>query len=130
MVARLRAGTTYGYLAYVGGRPGGWVNASIRAEYSLFRRGDGAQPGDDVVVGVACFIVAPPYRRHGLSRALLERVIADAPQRGAAYVEAYPLREHRGTDAGRFRGAREMYDALGFEPVAERVHDVVVRRSV
>jgi len=34
---RLRDGTTFGYLAYVGGRPAGWVNASLRSDHGLFR---------------------------------------------------------------------------------------------
>src|SRR5262245_2156764 len=35
---RLRRGTTFGYLAYVDGRPAGWVNASLRSDYGLDRR--------------------------------------------------------------------------------------------
>jgi hypothetical protein len=32
---RLRGGTTFGYLAYIDGRPAGWVNASLRSDYGL-----------------------------------------------------------------------------------------------
>ena len=46
MAERLRSGTTFGYLAYVDGRPAGWVNASLRSDYGLFRLVDpgGPQP--------------------------------------------------------------------------------------
>lgn len=127
MVERLRAGRTYGYLGYVDGRPAAWVNASTRNEYALYRRGEGVDPPDEAVVGVSCFVVAPPYRRHGIAGALLDRVLADAGRRGAQWVEAYPFIDP-GDDAASFRGPRSLYEARGFEQVAERSRDVVVRR--
>lgn len=126
MVERLRAGTTTGYLAYVDGRPAGWVNASLRCHYGLYRRGD---EHDDDTIGVACFAVAPPYQFHGVANALLDRVLADAPSRGAAAVEAYPFN----ADTERlvdFRGTRSMFARRGFTEVAVRGHDTVVRREV
>lgn len=127
MVERLHAGSTVGYLAYVDRFAAGWVNASLRWDYALYRRGEGADPADDQVVGVSCFVVAPAYRHHGVSRALLHHVLADARRRGASWVEAYPfLPEHDGPDS--FRGKRSMYEATGFEQVATRARDVVMRR--
>jgi GNAT superfamily N-acetyltransferase len=132
MIGRLRDGRAFGYLAYLDGRPAGWVNASMRSDYSLYCRGDGADPADDQVIGVACFIIAPPYRRHGMAAMLLDRVLADAEGRGAAWIEAYPFKEGvaRPDDAGGFRGPRAMYDQRGFSQVAERERDIVVRRPV
>jgi GNAT superfamily N-acetyltransferase len=128
MVDLLRAGQSFGYLAYVDGHPAAWVNASRRSAYALYRRGDGADPPDEDVVAISCFIVAPPYRKHGLARQLLERVLADAAGRGATWVEAYPLTAEREDDAGNFRGPRSLYDAHGFETVEERASDTVLRR--
>lgn len=131
MVERLRTGGTRGYLAYVDGRPAGWVNASRRCDYARYCRGPAAEPADDDVVGVACFVIAPPYRRHGVASALLDRVIADAPDRGATWVEAYPM--HSATQAvgtKDYRGPRPMYDERGFEEVERRERDLVVRRRV
>lgn len=124
MVERLRAGTTQAYLAYVDGRPAGWVNASRRCDHSLHRGGESSSPADDEVVGVACFVVGPAYRRHGVAGALLDRVVADAAGRGVAWVEGYPLLE----DEASFRGARSLYEERGFVEVAVRSRDVVVRR--
>jgi GNAT superfamily N-acetyltransferase len=134
-VERLRAGTMGGYLAYVDGRPAAWVNASCRADERLFCTGD---PADADTIGVACFAVAPPYRRHGLSRRLLDRVVADAGQRGAAAVEAWPFSSEAGDGlaAGpgapdaQFRGHRALFDAAGFTEIEPRQIDVVVRRPV
>ena len=123
MVDLLRRGDAFGYLAYVDGRPAGWVNASRRADCSLYRRGDEV---DDTTVSVACFTIAPPYRGHGLARLLLDRVIADAPARGATAVEAYPPTFEVAAGEN-FRGGRAMYDAAGFSEVKVRTYDTVVR---
>jgi len=130
MMARLRAGGAFGYLAYVEGTVAGWVNASKRSEYALYRLvdPDGPPPGD--VIGVSCFIIAPPFRRHGVAGALLDRVLSDAAERGGSWVEAYPRNGDDGRDAGHFRGPRPMYDERDFEPVEVLERYTVVRRSV
>jgi GNAT superfamily N-acetyltransferase len=130
MAKRLEAGETFGYLAYVDGRPAGWVNASLRSDYGLYRSVDAAGPEPRTVIGVSCFVVAPPFRRHGVASALLDRVIEDAPSRRAAWIEGYPRNEPEAGDAGHFRGPRSMYEARGFVPVEVRGRDTVVRRPV
>lgn len=130
MQGLLREGRSYGYLAYVDGRPAGWVNASQRSEYALYREGPGADVEDGDVVGVSCFVIAPPYRRHGLAGQLLDRVLADAGSRGVAWVEAYPFLPSRPDDGSNFRGSRTLYDERGFEPIDERERHVVMRRQV
>jgi GNAT superfamily N-acetyltransferase len=126
---RLRRGTTFGYLAYVDGQAAGWVNASLRSDYGLFRLVDPDGPEPTSVVGVSCFVIAPPFRRHGIASALLDRVIADASARGAAWIEAYPHNKPEANDAAHFRGPRSMYDARGFEPINVRERDTVMRLS-
>lgn len=127
MAQLLTSGGSFGYLAYVDGEPLGWVNASPRSEYGLYRSVDPEGPDPSSVVGVSCFVIAPPYRRHGVAAALLDRVIEDAATRGAAWIEGYPFNEPEETDAGHFRGARSMYDARGFEPIEVRERDTVMR---
>jgi len=129
MADRLRGCTTFGYLAYVDGRPAGWVNASLRSDYGLYRHVDPGGPEPTSVIGVSCFAIAPPFRRHGVASALLDRVIADAPARGAAWIEGYPLNKPDESDAGHFRGPRSMYDARRFEPIEVRERDTVMRRA-
>jgi GNAT superfamily N-acetyltransferase len=127
MAERLRGGRTFGYLAYVDGRPAGWVNASLRSDYGLYRLVDPNGPAPPSVIGVSCFVIAPPFRRHGIAAALLDRVIADASARGAMWIEGYPLNKPEESDAGHFRGPRSIYDARGFEPIEVRERDTVVR---
>lgn len=130
MIERLRNGRTFGYLAYVDGRPAGWVNASPRSDYELFRLVDPEGPDPGSVVGISCFVVAPPYRRHGIASMLLERVIADATGRGAGWVEGYPRNAPEDGDPGHFRGPRRLYDDRGFEPAEVRERDTVMRLRV
>lgn len=130
MVARLRRGEAQGYLAYVDGHAAGWVNASKRSDYALYREGPAADPADADVIGVSCFVIAPPYRRHGVAAALLDRVLDDAAASGAAWVEAYPFNETRSDDAGNFRGMRSMYDERGFRPITTGPRHTVVRRAI
>ena len=82
------------------------------------------------MIGVSCFVIAPPFRRHGVASALLDRVIADASARGASWIEGYPHNEPKQSDAGHFRGPRSMYEERGFQPIEVRERDTVMRRSV
>jgi prepilin-type processing-associated H-X9-DG protein len=127
---RLRNGSTFGNLAYVDGHAAVWVNASLRADYGFYRDIEIADARPASAIGVSCFVVAPPYRRHGVAAALLDQVIADAPQRGAEWIEGYPHNAPEQNDAGHFRGPRSMYEARGFRPVAVRERYTVMRLPV
>lgn len=113
MSERLRTGGAFGYLAYVEGRTAGWVNASMRSNYApLLRLVNPEGPDPSSVIGVSCFIVAPPFRRHRIAARLLDRVIADAAARGASWVEAYPHNEPKGPECQHFfRGPRSLFEA-------------------
>jgi GNAT superfamily N-acetyltransferase len=128
MEGLLRGGASSGYLAYVDGRPAGWVNASKRSEYALYREGPGAEVDDGDVVGIACYVIAPPYRGHGMARRLLDRVVADAAGRGVSWIEAYPFNDPKAGWGPDYRGSRAMYADAGFEPVDVRERYTVVRR--
>jgi GNAT superfamily N-acetyltransferase len=128
VAGRLRSGSTFGYLAYVDGRPVGWVNASFRSEYGLYQLVDRGGPEPRDVIGVSCFVIAPPYRRHGVAASLLDRVVEDARARGASWIEGYPHNKPEPSDAGHFRGPRSMYEARGFQTVEVRERDTVMRR--
>lgn len=130
MITRLRSGATLGYLAYVEGQAVGWVNASPRSTYAKYEDVDPGGPPSDSVLGVSCFVIAPPYRRHGVSSALLDRVVADGASRGARYIEGYPRRTQGAGDAASFCGPRSMFDARDFTPVEEHDRYTVVRRGL
>lgn len=82
------------------------------------------------MIGVTCYIIAPPYRRHGIAAALLDRVVADAPNRGARWVQAYPYNDAGDPNPQNYRGPRAMYDARGFDTIEVRDRDTIVRRRI
>lgn len=126
MIDLFRAGKAFGYLAYVDGQPAGWVNAAMRSD-QVYGQG---RPDDAHTVAVSCFNIAPPYQGHKLSAALLDRVIADAPARGAKVIEAYPRAEGGPPGQGAFRGARRLYESRGFEYLMTLAGLDVVRLQV
>jgi GNAT superfamily N-acetyltransferase len=112
LAARVRAGTTTGTLAYVDGKLAGWCNASPRAAYP----GDAKGPDDDRIGFVACFVISPPYRRHGLARQLLAGAVDRLTRDGMTSVQAHP-----GTDpqnaASSYRGTVPLFEQAGFTVV-------------
>ena len=102
----------------------------MRADYGLFRSVDPDGPAPASVIGVSCFVIAAPFRRHGIASALLDRVIADAAARGASWIEGYPHNSPEDSAAAHFRGSRSLYDARGFEPIEVRERDTVMRLPV
>lgn len=71
------------------------------------------------VWSIGCFQIRPGYRRRGVARALLDRVVAAARQAGAPGVEAYPIDpQGRRVEVGAgFVGIASMFDAAGFRRV-------------
>jgi GNAT superfamily N-acetyltransferase len=130
MADRLKHKTTEGYLAYVDGTTAGWVNASKRSDTSKYAGVDPDGPHGDVVVSVSCFVIAPPYRRHGVAESLLDTVIEDAANRGAQWVEAYPKADIADGDAENFKGTMSMYTSRGFETIESHDRYVVVRKRL
>ena len=123
LVDRINAGTTSGVLAYVDGRLAGWCNASKREAYPHYARGE-----DDTAVGVvACFVMAPPYRGHGLARRLLEAAVEQFRSEGMAAVEGHCATNAVGPQAS-YRGTIPLYESQGFE-VAHRGEQTTVMRK-
>jgi GNAT superfamily N-acetyltransferase len=112
--SRIEAGITTGTLAYVDGRMAGWCNATARSQFPGRMTGE----DDDTVCSVVCFVIAPPYRGHGLATMLLEGAIAEARRRRFGSMEAYPRREPPSA-ASAYVGALEMYLRAGFETTNE-----------
>jgi GNAT superfamily N-acetyltransferase len=114
MIELLRTGRAFGYLAYVNGKPVGWLNASKRSDCSMHRRGADVDPPDNEVISLVCFGIAPPYRGHRIVELLLDRAIDDAPARGARWFEAYPLSDQTDVDDDNWAGAETILTTRGF----------------
>lgn len=111
--SRIDAGRTTGVVAYVDGVLAGWCNASARSEYP-FR----SEPPDDGIGYIACFVVAPPYRGHGVQKALLAGVVEMLRTAGFEYAEGRPIREPKNSGEA-FVGKLNLFESEGFEIVSE-----------
>ena len=117
-------------LAYAGGKPIGWCNYGETTKLSNVMRRFGADVSDHAGVGsVACFVIAAPYRGHGIASRLLDAAVERLRSRGLRAVEGYP---HRGADSAQtnYRGPLSMYLRAGFEPYRESERNVIVRKTL
>ncbi len=134
MRARIEVGEMEGFLAYAGNEPVGWLNAQPRHKLPhCFDRMRIAPPPLPCAVFeaavVVCFIIAPAWRRRGVSRALLTEAVGSLAARGFKLVDAFPFKSgdsERGAD--HCHGALSTFVAAGFEPLAETDALTVVRK--
>ena len=100
-----------GYLARIEDRVVGWCAAGSS---KLFR----ALPeAEDLLARIICFNIDPDFRNQGIAGEILDQVITDLQERGFSAVEAAPT-----TDAASeksFQGTEAMFEARGFEKIAE-----------
>jgi GNAT superfamily N-acetyltransferase len=76
-------------------------------------------------------VIAPPYRRHGLARRLLDAACTGLRERGCTIAEAYPSRDlQSGSDADAYHGPLSMYLAAGFRPVRDTDRCTVVQKQL
>jgi GNAT superfamily N-acetyltransferase len=130
MMGRIERGDAWGVIAYVDGVMAGWCNASPLAGYPQYRRG---RDEDETVGAVMCFVIAAPYRRHGLARSLLDGAVDQFRRRGMTAVVGYPA-ARPGTGGGPqgppslFHGPLSLYEDAGFVKIRD-VGPVIIMRK-
>jgi GNAT superfamily N-acetyltransferase len=125
---RIEAGTTTGAVAYVDGKVAGWVNASPASQYPHHVDDDHGEFAAAEVGTIACFVIAPPYRGHGLARRLLDAAVVGLAAEGVKAIEAYPNLDAK-TPAAAYHGPLPLLLDAGFELVSEE-NGVGVARKV
>ena len=86
--------------------------------------------GQQGVGSVACFVIAAPYRGHGVASKLLDAAIERLRARGLRAIEAYPSRGGDDSPQSNYRGPLSMYVQAGFEPYRELDNHVVMRKRL
>lgn len=82
-----------GVLAYCGDEPVGWCAVAPRLEYVALARSRVLRPIDEAPVwSVSCLFIARPFRRRGVSVALLKAALRFVKSQGGSIVEGYPVR--------------------------------------
>jgi GNAT superfamily N-acetyltransferase len=86
------AGHVPGILAYANGEPIGWCSVAPREEFVRLETARSLKRLDDQPVwSVVCLFVAKPYRRAGVSVALLKAAAEYCKKQGVKIVEGYPV---------------------------------------
>jgi GNAT superfamily N-acetyltransferase len=106
-----------GVLAYRDGEPVGWCAVAPRQEYVFLERSRVLRPLDETPVwSVSCLFVKRPFRRQGVSVALLRGVVAFVRKHGGKVVEGYPVEPKKGSmpDAFAWTGVLRAFLEAGF----------------
>jgi GNAT superfamily N-acetyltransferase len=112
-----------GVLGYLGKEPIAWCAVAPREEYSYLERSRVLAPLDDEPVwSISCLFVLKPYRRQGVSVALLEAAVEFARKRGAAIVEGYPAEPtmEKTPDPFVWTGTPSAFRKAGFREILRR----------
>jgi len=122
MQSLVKAETKPGLLAYVDGEPAGWCAVGPRVRYVRLATSRILKPVDENPVwSVTCFFVAKPFRRRGLSVALLKAAAEFARKNGAEQLEGYPTETQKAQpDVFVYTGLASAYRKAGFKEVARR----------
>lgn len=119
----VQSGVVPGILAYSDGEPIGWCSVAPREQFPSLNRSRVLKPVDDQPVwSVVCFYVARPYRRQGMTVALLNAAVDYASKHGAKIVEGYPLEPRKDSmpDPYAYMGLPAAFAKVGFVEVARR----------
>ena len=107
----IETGRMKGYLAYADEKVVGWVNTNEKNNYPRLKD---IYNGSEKVLSIVCFIVQKEYRRKGIARQLLGKIVEDAKERDYLVIEAYPKKRSK-SEYGIWNGPYEMYIKSGFE---------------
>lgn len=122
-----------GLIAYVDGKPAGWISFGRREEFPLIESSRLFKRIDDLPVwSIVCFFVARPYRRMGLTTALLNAAVQLARKKGARVIEGYPVEPKKGEmpDVFAYHGLASVFRKAGFQEVIRRSETRPMMRKV
>lgn len=120
-----------GLLAYVDGKPAGWMALAPRCEYPTMQRSKVMAAVDDQPVWVvSCFYIGKGYRRQGLTVQLLRAGVQFAAGQGAKIIEGYPTDpgEKAHVDAYVYTGLLSAFIRAGFKEVLRRAEKRPIMR--
>jgi GNAT superfamily N-acetyltransferase len=129
-IEMIKTGRLSGYLAYAEGRPVGWCQAAPRSVIPNLADDEELAVDDVAEIGsIVCFVVAEPFRGHGVAGALLQAACEGFRAAGLKVAEAYPSRV--AVDAAHnYHGPLALYARSGFTTFRELGDRAIVRREL
>ncbi|MBI4750266.1 MAG: GNAT family N-acetyltransferase [Acidobacteria bacterium] len=112
-----------GLLAYVDQTPVAWCAIAPRSDYPSLERSRILRRVDDTPVwSVTCLFVAKPYRRQGVTVALLKAAVEYVCAQGGKVVEGYPVEPQKDSmpDVFAWTGLVSAFRKAGFHECLRR----------
>jgi GNAT superfamily N-acetyltransferase len=130
MAGFINEGKVTALLAFADGKPVGWCNYGETTRLNGVMHRFGLNAAEQQGVGsLACFVIAAPYRGHGVATKLLAAALERLRERGVKVAEAYPVKDVKSAQSN-YRGPLSMYLAAGFEPYRETGRHLIVRKTL
>jgi GNAT superfamily N-acetyltransferase len=129
----VESGEPPGLLAYANDQPVGWCSIGPREGYSTLGRSRVLKPVDEQPVwSIVCFFIAKPFRRRGVTEALLRAAVEYARERGAKIVEGYPHepKKDRMPDVFAYTGLASTFRKAGFVETLRRSETRPIMRYI
>ena len=113
-IKQINNGKLKGFLAYHNNKPIGFCNVNAKKEMVFDKyRFEINDTGTQGIIAVVCFVIDPDYRRKGVSKLLLNKVIETYSESEYSFIESYPS-INVNDEASNYHGFYEMYKNLGF----------------
>jgi ribosomal protein S18 acetylase RimI-like enzyme len=120
----------HGYLAFEGDTPVGWCNANKRKNYQRLKQTYEILDEDqENVLSVVCFLIHTDFRKKGIARLLLERVIKDYSGSKYQFIEAYPAKGSSSCEYN-YKGPLSLYEKFDFKIIKEFENYSIVRKKL
>lgn len=116
-VRQINDGRLKGYLAYFENKPVGFCNANAKRNLFFDKyRMECNNTGTEGIFSLVCFVIDPAFRRQGISKRFLERLVEDFKKSDFSILEAYPS-AHALETKDNYHGYMKMYRKFGFKEV-------------
>ena len=102
-----------GYLLYIDEEPVGWCQCGPRDRLPKLLEQYKLEP-DDQVWAITCFLIAPRFKKQGLTHRLLAGVLEDLRRQGVQRVQAFPHRATELPDEDMWTGPEVVFRRAGF----------------
>jgi len=126
----IKEGKMRGYLAFSDNIPIGWCNVNDRNNYErlskIYRLEDYSGKR---ICSIVCFLISPDFRKKGIAKMFLNKIIRDYSSKDFDCIEAYPDKSGFSCEKN-YKGPLSLYEKNNFEIINEQNNYYVVRRKL